>query len=139
RRKGPMSNLESFRKEAKRWLKALRANDQQALNRLTVIHPGYKSPTLRVVQHALALENGFPSWAALKQEFEERALGSRSHAERVTLFLEKSANRYGTAPGSAKWNTYGPDTPANSQLAARLLARHPEIARDSIHTAVAAH
>jgi hypothetical protein len=134
-----MSNLESLRKEAKRWLKALRSGDQQSLDRLTQIHPGYKSPTLRVVQHALALENGFPSWAALKQEFEERSLASRSHAERVTVFLERSANRYGVAPGSAKWNTYGPDTPANGQLAARLLARHPEIARDSIHTAVAAH
>jgi len=134
-----MSNLESLRKEAKRWLKALRANDRQALDRLVRFRPGYKTLTLRVVQHALALENGFPNWAALKQEFEERAFASRSHAERVTVFLEKSANRYGVAPGSAKWNTYGPDTPANGQLAARLLSRHPEIARDSIHTAVAAH
>jgi len=123
----PQSNLESFRKEAKRRLKALRAD------------PGQKPLTLRGVQHALALELGFPGWAALKQELADRALAARSHAERVILFLEKSANRYSTAPGSAKWNTWEPDRPARAEFAARLLARHPEIALDSIHTAVATH
>lgn len=135
----PQSNLESLRKEAKRWLKALRAGDPQALDRLARIHPGQRTPGLRAVQHALALEYGFPSWAALKRELEERALATRSHAERVTLFLEKSANRYNVAPGTAQWNTYEPDKPARGELAARVLARHPEIARDSIHAAAAAH
>jgi ankyrin repeat protein len=135
----PQSNLESLRKEAKRWLKALRAGDPQAMDRLAKIHPGHSMPTLRSVQHALALEYGFASWAALKREFEERALAERSHADRVRLFLEKSANRYNVSPGSAQWNTYEPDKPVRGELAARLLARHPEITRDSIHTAVAAH
>ena len=135
----PQSNLEALRKEAKRWLKALRAGDPQASVRLARIHPGYETPVLRVVQHALALEYGFSNWADLKRELEERALASRSHAERVTLFLEKSANRYNVAPGTTQWNTYEPDKPARGELAARLLARHPEIARDSIHAAVAAH
>jgi uncharacterized protein len=135
----PQSNLESLRKEAKRRLKALRAGNPQEHERLVHIYPGQKTPTLRVVQHALALEYGFASWAALKRELEERALAARSHAERVTLFLEKSANRYNVAPGSAQWNTYERDKPERGELAARLLARHPEIARDSIHTAAAAH
>src|SRR5688572_4403992 len=133
------SNLEALRKEAKRWLKALRAGDAKAQERLTRIYPGQSTPVLRTVQQALAFEYGFSSWAALKRELEERSLAARSHAELVTLFLEKSANRYNVAPGSARWNTYEPDTPARPELAARLLARHPEIARDSIHTAVAAH
>jgi ankyrin repeat protein len=133
------TNLEALRKEAKRWLKALRAGDPQAIDRLARIHPVQKTPVLRTVQHALALEYGFPGWTALKRELEERALAQRSHAERVTLFLEKSVNRYNVAPGTAKWNTYEPDKPARGELAASLLARHPEIARDSIHTAVAAH
>jgi uncharacterized protein len=133
------SNLESLRKEAKRWLKAVRAGDAQALDRLARTHPSPMTPALRVVQHALALEYGFPSWAALKQELEERALAARSHAERVTLFLEKSANRYGVAPGTAQWNTYEPDKAVRGELAVRLLLRHPEIARDSIHAAVATH
>jgi hypothetical protein len=133
------SNLESLRKEAKRWLKALQANDRDAIDRLTRIYPDHPAPTLRVVQHAMALEYGLPSWAVLKKELEERALARRSQAERVTLFLEKAANRYNVAPGSAQWNTNEPDRPARGQLAARLLARHPEIVRESIHTAVAAH
>jgi ankyrin repeat protein len=135
----PQSNLESLRKEAKRRLKTLRAGDPQEHDRLEQLHPGHKAVTLRVVQHALALEYGFPTWAALKREMEERALAARSHTERVTLFLEKSANRYNVAPGSAQWNTYEPDKPTRGELAARLLARHPEIAHDSIHTAAAAH
>lgn len=128
----PQSNFESIRKEAKHRLKALRSKIQQAYSE-------HGAPTLRSVQHALALEYGFSGWTALKQEMEERALAARSHAERVTLFLEKSANRYTAAPGSAQWNTYEPDRPARGEMAARILARHPEIARDSIHTAVAAH
>ena len=135
----PQANLESLRKEAKRWLKALRAGDPQAMERLATIHPGHNTPSLRTVQHALALEHGFPSWAALKRELEERAIAARSQADRVRLFLEKSANRYSVAPASAQWNTYEPDKPVRGELAARLLARHPEIVRDSIHTAVAAH
>jgi ankyrin repeat protein len=135
----PQTNLESLRKEAKRWLKALRTGDPQAVERLARIYPGRGAPVLRTVQHALALEYGFPNWAGLKRELEERALAARSHAERVTLFLEKSANRYGVAPGSAHWNTAERDNPARGEFAARLLARHPEIARDSIHAAVAAH
>jgi len=135
----PQFNLESLRKEAKRWLKALRTGDPQATERLANIHPGHSTPTLRTVQHALALEHGFPSWAALKRELEERAIAARSHAERVQLFLEKSANRYNVAPGSAQWNTYEPDKPLRGEVAARLLARYPEIAQDSIHAAVAAH
>jgi ankyrin repeat protein len=133
------SNLESLRKEAKRWLKALRAGDPQALDRLARIYPARKAQTLRIVQHALALEYGFSSWAALKRELEDRALAARSHTERVTLFLEKSAHRYNVAPGSAQWNTYEPDKPARGELAARLLARHPEIAPDNIQAAAAAH
>ena len=135
----PQTNLESLRKEAKRWLKALRSGDSQATERLSRVRPDHRAPSLRIVQHALALEYGFSSWAALKRELEERALAARSHAERVTLFLEKAAIRYNVAPGSGQWNTYEPDKPLRGELAARLLARHPEIARDSIHTAVAAH
>jgi len=125
----------SLRKQAKRWLKDIDAGDAEAAARFRQVYPGDKAPTLREVQQALARELDRPSWAALKQELDDRA---RSHADRVRLFLEKSAIRYMTAPGSAQWNTYEPDRPARGVHAARLLSRHPEIARDSIHTAVAA-
>jgi len=131
----PHITIESLRKQAKRWLKDIEAGDADASARFRQVFPGAKAPTLREVQQALAREFDRPSWAALKQEIDDRA---RSHADRVRLFLEKSAIRYMTAPGTTQWNTYEPDRPARGVYAARLLLRHPEIARDSIHTAVAA-
>jgi ankyrin repeat protein len=131
------SSLEILRGEAKRWFKAITAGDPEALVRYreTVpVHTG--GPKLRQVQQALAREYGFSSWAALKLEIEDRA---RSFAECVDLFLEKSVNRYGTSPFTQKWGDYERDGPARGALAARLLERHPEIVRDSIHTAVAGH
>ena len=131
------SNLEVLRGEAKRWLKAIAAGDAQAQARFRQSFPGHTgTPKLREVQQALARDYGFSSWVALKQELEDRA---RSGSERVALFLEKSVNRYGTDPSTRKWGSYERDGPARGALAIRLLARHPEIARDSIHTAVAAH
>jgi uncharacterized protein len=133
----PLSNLDALRGEARRWLKALRAEDIDALTRFRRVlrdHSGV--PKLRQVQHALAREYGFSSWAALKQEIQDRA---RSSADRVRLFLEKSVNRYGTDPATRKWGDYERDGPARGVVAARLMERHPEIVRDSIHAAVAAH
>src|SRR5579885_635209 len=133
----PHSSLDALRGEAKRWLKTINAGDLDALARFRLAFPGHVgNPKLREVQQALAREHGFPSWAALKQEIEDRA---RTAAERIRLFLEKSVNRYGTDPATRKWGDYEQDGPARGALAARLLARHPEIARHSIHTAVAAH
>lgn len=62
-----MSSLESLRRQAKRWLKALRAGDAEARTRLLRAHPGVSDPVgLRDVQHALARELGYGSWAELK-------------------------------------------------------------------------
>ena len=119
RRLTSRSSLDSLRREAKRLRKAM-----------------VPAPSLRDVQQGLARAYGFASWALLKQELEDRA---RTAEENIRLFLEKSVNRYGTDPASGKWGDYERDEPTRGVLAARLLARHPEIARDSIHTAVAAH
>jgi ankyrin repeat protein len=59
-----------------------------------------------------------------------------SHAERVAAFLEDACLNYGVRPGTATWDPGYPDGPARRRRAARVLARHPEIARDGIHTAV---
>ncbi|MFC4311870.1 hypothetical protein ACFPN2_22505 [Steroidobacter flavus] len=132
-----LSNLDALRGEAKRWLKAIAAGDDASLARFRRVFPEHSGvPKLREVQQALAREYGLSSWAALKQEIEDRA---RSFADRVRLFLEKSVNRYGTDPATQKWGDYERDGAARGAVAARLLERHPEIARASIHTAVAAH
>ena len=132
----PKSNLDSLRKEAKRWLKSIEAGDADAMARFTALLPGGSSPKLREVQQALAREHGFPTWAALKQEIEDSA---RTHAERIQLFLEKGVHRYGVDPRTGKWGAYERDGDHRGAMAARLLHRNPEIAREDIHTAVLAH
>ncbi|WP_332683292.1 hypothetical protein [Bosea sp. (in: a-proteobacteria)] len=134
------SSLEATRRQAKRWLKEIEAGDAPALARLRSLIPNHAgAPKLREVQHALAREYGLASWAALKQELATRALAARGQAAIVALFLEKSALRYGVRPGTEEWGQYEADRPARGAMAQRLLERHPEIASDSIDTAVAAH
>ena len=66
-----MSTLDNLRKAARRWLKALRANDPDATARLRRAYPDAPTtPGLRDVQHALARERGAENWIALKQQSE---------------------------------------------------------------------
>lgn len=64
---GKLHNLDSLRKQAKQWLKALRGGDDAARDRFRQHHLNPPAnPGLRDVQHALARELGFASWATLK-------------------------------------------------------------------------
>jgi hypothetical protein len=68
------TSLDNLRKEAKRWLRALRAGDAGARARLERAYPGAApEPVLRDVQHALAREYGQESWIALT-----RAIGGNA-------------------------------------------------------------
>jgi hypothetical protein len=80
-------SLDSLKKEAKRWLAALRANAVDARARLERALPElYATPTLRDLQHALAREHGFPGWAALKQALaSDRDAGARALSEYETM------------------------------------------------------
>src|SRR5262245_57495836 len=121
------SSLENLRKEAKRWLSALRENDAEARERLRRAWPGAPTvPSLRDVQHALALEAGLTGWAAIKGELAAIALASRNHEIRVAEFLEHSCLHYGIRPGTTDWDRSYGDDPYRWQYAARILARHPE-------------
>ena len=61
------TTLDQLKREAKQWLKALRTGDPEARARLLRAHPGAPPDAgLRHVQHALAREFGFASWARLK-------------------------------------------------------------------------
>lgn len=131
------SSLDSLRKEARRWLKAIRDGEPQALARLKQALPGAgAAPHLRQVQQALAREHGVESWAALKLLLADAALARRTHAERLAEFLEYAILNYGIPPDAAKWDAAYPDDPSRREYAARILARHPEIASGSIHAAV---
>lgn len=68
----PRTHLEDLKKEAKRWLGALRAGDAAARARLARVFPNAPdSLGLRDIQHALALEHGLPGWALLKTALAE--------------------------------------------------------------------
>jgi hypothetical protein len=60
-------SLASLKKEAKSWFDALRQDLPEARARFDRLLPGATTkPTLRTVQHAIALEHGFSGWAELK-------------------------------------------------------------------------
>jgi uncharacterized protein len=116
----PDSSLETLKKEAKRWLNALRAGDTQARRRLIAATPtAPANPGLRDVQLALAREYGFPGWIALRRALDDLALARRSHDERVEMVLR-----------AAMWQ-------GDRATAARILARWPEIATANIYAAAA--
>ena len=76
----PRRGIESFRKEAKRWLKLLRDGDADARARLARAIPNPPTDlTLRDVQFALAREHGFAGWEALADSV-ERARAATTQA-----------------------------------------------------------
>ncbi|PPU98859.1 hypothetical protein XhyaCFBP1156_05620 [Xanthomonas hyacinthi] len=114
----PRTSVETLRKDAKRWLKALRAAEPDAKRRLTTAWPTAPTePGLRDVQHALAREYGCESWSALKASIEELALTGSNRADRLDRLL-----RHG-------WD-------GDTRIARRILDLYPDIARHSLFTAV---
>jgi ankyrin repeat protein len=130
------SSLGNLRKEAKRWLHALRANDAEAHQRLRAAWPGAPAqPVLREVQHALAREFGLENWVAFETALADIALESQSREKLIDEFLVHSCIHYGTRPGTGKWDRTYFDDPLRWKYAARILEKHPDIASHSIHTA----
>ncbi len=85
-------NLESLKKEAKRWLGELQACNPEARARLARAFPdAATAPTLRDVQHALAREQGFAGWALLKDAVEKQsAAASAAGAKALALYEAKA-------------------------------------------------
>src|SRR5262245_9806494 len=79
------TSLDNLRKEAKRWLKALRAGEPDARARLERTWPAAPAnPVLRDLQHALAQEYGHESWIALKHALAAVRVESASPARART-------------------------------------------------------
>jgi hypothetical protein len=68
------TTLDNLRREAKRWLKALREDNQEARERFERASPKHTdTPVLRDVQYALAREYGFENWKELKLSVQQAA------------------------------------------------------------------
>ncbi|HEX6994674.1 MAG TPA: hypothetical protein VF339_11075 [Gammaproteobacteria bacterium] len=127
RRQSSSPRLTELRKRAKQRLKALRAGDPAALAWLERFVPRHSvPPVLREVQHALAREEGFGSWAKLKEHVELHELRHLGSQRVVDEFLERAC-WFGSGDGAKKW-----------QRARAILDRYPEVATASLHTAVVA-
>lgn len=113
------STLETLKKEARRWLKAIRAGDAEAMVRMRTAGIDTAAPGLRDVQFALAREHGLPGWSALRQALDDIALSKRSLRERADIVLRSVW--VGGDPAAAK----------------RILARWPEVGPHDLCTAVA--
>jgi ankyrin repeat protein len=125
----PGSTLENLKREAKRWLKALHANDNEARARLDRAWPGAPtSPGLRDVQRALALEHGLPSWTELRNQLGDGASNDDSHEKLDARFLQNACPDHHVRGGPAHVMAL--------HTAERLLEEHPEIAHDSLYTAI---
>jgi ankyrin repeat protein len=128
RQLSPQSSLEHLRKEAKRWLKAIRENDESARARLERSYPAAPAnPGLRDVQHALAREHGLAGWSALVAALEAQRESDRDRAETVARFLRNAC---------PDWRIGGPAQAMAHNAALRIYRRDPSIARENIYTAV---
>ena len=110
----PATHVDTLRKAAKRWLKALRAGDAKARARLAeALGPAPPEPRLRDVQLALAREYGFAGWTELKAAAVALAAERMSRQERIESVL-----RHG-------WG-------GDPVLARRLVERDPALSRESL-------
>jgi ankyrin repeat protein len=127
------TNFDNLRKEAKRWLKALRENDPEARDRMRRAHPAAgDSPVLRDVQHALACEYGMANWKELKEALQARPAGPARtqdpRGEIVRRFLECACPDHHVR-----------GLPAHRMArhaAMRIVEQDPGIAHHSLNTAV---
>jgi ankyrin repeat protein len=120
----PQSSLDNLKREAKRWLKALRANDPDARTRLERATPDAPvEPSLRHVQHALAREHGLAGWAALTA-----SLTSDRGVDPVRWFIDNACPDHHVRGATAHIRALN--------TASRILARYPEVARANFCTAI---
>jgi ankyrin repeat protein len=116
-------NLEHLKKQAKSLLGDAHAGDADAIARFAALpafsarppaRPRLDDLALHDAQSVVAREHGFPSWQALRDDVEARALGFDAAVDEFVR----------CASGGA------------ASRAARLLALHPAIAHATLHTAL---
>ena len=99
--------LASLKKDARRWLTALAAGEPEARARLRRILPDAPdAPTLRHVQLALAREQGFDGWTALKRALEPDPARSAATLAQYDDMAEALLDAYRTGTPEAMERHY---------------------------------
>lgn len=100
-------SLDSLKKEAKRWLAALRAHVAEAEARFArALGAAPSRPTLRDVQLALAREHGFSGWTALKRALSPDPSVSLRTLEQYEAMAEALLEAYRTGTPAAMERLY---------------------------------
>lgn len=99
-----ITTVESLKREAKRWLKALRAGVPDARARLVrACSDAPAEPGLRDVQRALAREHGLAGWTALTEAVaaqKEVSVGPTTYVPRMSAILSRWFTSYDEARAS---------------------------------------
>lgn len=122
------ATLESIRKQAKAFLKALKAGDAAARQRTL---PYFNEPAaigLQDAQLVIAREFGFSSWSRLKTHLERAQPGKPSSEQLANRFLALATVSYFADVAA---------DPERYVEAKALLDEHPDIASANIHVAAA--
>lgn len=141
RRLTPASTLDNLKKEARRWLRGLRAGDDRARARLNRAYPeASATPGLRDVQHAIALEHGLAGWTALKKQILEHAVSGGERADLIKPDELGSEQAYGPwlSRGCDVWDIIHAARTGDVEALRRLLDRDPNLSRygEPLHFAV---
>lgn len=133
RRITPQTTLDNLKKEAKRFLKALREGDETARAQFTKAYPNAPDkPGLRDVQHAIALHYGCDNWKALKEAIDNLAKVPPQLHDRDAHFMARFFE-------FACPDHHVRGRPAHrmaEHAVMRILKEHPEIPRDNFYTAI---
>ncbi len=122
------ATLDSLKKQAKAFLKAVQAGDASALARVTPYFRDAAAVGLQDIQLVLAREYGFSSWTKLKSHLEKPDVSGAARDQLANRFLSLATVSYFSRI---------PADPDRFEAASHLLETQPDIADDSIHVAAA--
>ncbi|AYG59350.1 ankyrin repeat domain-containing protein [Rhizobium jaguaris] len=122
------ATVDSLKKQAKAFLKAVRSGDASACSRVAPYFADVTDVGLQGVQLVLAREYGFSSWTKLKSHLE-----SANHRQTP---LDQLTNQF-LSLVTVSYFSHTPADPTRFDEALQLLEANPEIVGDSIHIAAA--